>query len=204
MNNLPSSLRQIALFLERLPGIGQKTANRLALFFLKLPKEDLAAFAQSIRDLKEKTKYCKICLNLTEEEVCMICSDNRRDTSIITVVEDPLDLLSFEAGDIYQGVYHVLHGKIDPLNNVSPDDIYIEKLIERVSAPDSKATEVILATNLDMEGEATALYIKNKLLTLPNKLKVTRLAYGLPMGASLEYADYMTLKRSIDGRAEYK
>ena len=204
MNNLPSSLRQIALFLERLPGIGQKTANRLALFFLKLPKEDLAAFAQSITDLKDKTKYCAICLNLTEKEVCIICQDSRRDTHIITVVEDPLDLLSFEAGDIYQGVYHVLHGKIDPLNNIGPDDIQIEKLIERVSKSDSEVEEVILATNLDMEGEATALYIKNKLLTLGKKFKVTRLAYGLPMGASLEYADYMTLKRAIDGRGEYK
>lgn len=204
MNNLPSSLRQIALFLERLPGIGQKTANRLALFFLRLPKEDLEAFAASIRDLKEKTKYCTICLNFTEEDVCLICQDNRRDTKIITVVEDPLDLLSFEAGDIYQGVYHVLHGKIDPLNNMSPDDIYIDKLIERVNEPEATVEEIILATNLDMEGEATALYIKNKLLSLPKKLKVTRLAYGLPMGASLEYADYMTLKRAIDGRGEYK
>lgn len=209
MNNLPSSLKQIALFLERLPGIGQKTANRLALYFLRLPEEDLKRFAQSITDLKTKTKFCKICLNLTEEEICAICDDMKRDKSTITVVENSLDLLSFETGNIYNGIYHVLHGKIDPLNNIGPDDIYIEQLLKRVNPTSSKTSlgvkEIILATNLDMEGEATALYIKNRLLEIPErKFKITRLAYGLPMGANLEYADYMTLKHAIEGRDEYK
>jgi len=203
MNNLPSSLKQIALFLERLPGIGQKSANRLALYFLRLPEEDLKNFAESIIDLKTKTKFCTICLNLTEEEICGICDDNQRDKTTITVVENSLDLLSFETGNIYNGVYHVLHGKIDPLNNIGPDDIYIEKLLKRAKSDVIK--EIILATNLDMEGEATALYIKNRLLEVPGKkFKITRLAYGLPMGANLEYADYMTLKHAIDGRDEYK
>jgi len=209
MNTLPNSLKNISLFLERLPGIGQKSANRLAFHFLRLPNEDLLDFANNIRQLKERTKLCSICLNLTEESICTICSDARRDKGVITVVEDVLDLLSFETGNIYNGVYHVLHGRIDPLNHVGPDDIKIDKLIERVESGvrDSIVTEVILATNPDMEGEATAMYIRNKLDELQKdsakKCKVTRLAYGLPIGANLEYADYMTLKKAMEGRNSF-
>ena len=203
--NLPSSLKHISLFLERLPGIGQKTANRLAFYLLRLPDQDLKDFSRAISDLKEKTKRCKICKNLTEDEICAICSDPKRDKSIITVVEDVIDLLSFETGNIYEGVYHVLHGRIDPLNHVGPDDIFIDSLLSRISGVEVK--EVILAMNPDMEGEATAMFIRNKL----NEIKkdktldfaITRLAYGLPMGGNLEYADYMTLKKSIDGRNSY-
>lgn len=203
MTTLPSSLKKIAFFLERLPGIGEKTANRLAFQFLKLPDNDLQEFAENVKNLKTRTKFCKECLNLTEEEVCSICADSKRDKSIITVVEDVLDLLSFETGNIYNGVYHVLHGKIDPLNHMSPDDIKIKELIKRITNNKSQITEIILATSPDMEGEATAMYIKNKLKSQNSKVKISRLGYGLPMGANLEYADYMTLKKAMENRNSF-
>lgn len=209
MAGLPSNLKHIAYFLQRLPGIGEKTANRLAFYFLRLPQQELKELSESILQLKEKTKLCAECKNLTEHDRCSICENPNRDKTQITVVEDVLDLLSFETGNIYSGVYHVLHGKIDPLNNIGPDDIQIDALFERVKGED--IVEVVLATNLDMEGEATSMYIKEK-LKLENakrkankhkEFKVTRLAYGLPMGSNLEYADYMTLKRALEGRNEY-
>jgi recombination protein RecR len=203
MNTLPLSLKNIALFLERLPGIGEKTANRLAFQFLKLPDEDLQEFAENVANLKKRTKFCKECLNLTEDEICSICVDSKRDKSTITVVEDVLDLLSFETGNIYNGVYHVLHGKIDPLNHMSPDDIKIKELINRITNNKSQITEIILATSPDMEGEATAMYIKNKLKDQRSNIKITRLGYGLPMGANLEYADYMTLKKAMENRNNF-
>lgn len=209
-NNLPTSLKHVALFLERLPGIGTKTANRLAFYLLRFPQADLDEFSKSVKQLKEKTKLCRICMNFTEDsDTCPIDLDPTRDHSTITVVEEVLDLLSFETGNIYKGVYHVLHGKIDPLNNVRPEDIYIEKLILRIKKQPENIPiqEIILATNPDMEGEATAVYIKKQLEALEAKsglkFKITRLAYGLPIGASLEYADYMTLKKSIDGRNNF-
>lgn len=207
MSSLPNSLKNISLFLERLPGIGEKTANRLAFFLLNLSEEDLKEFAGNVSDLKSKTKLCKDCFSFTEKEICEICENNERDHTIICVVETVLDLLSFEQGRIYNGIYHVLHGKIDPLNRVGPDDIKIGALISRISDKKiggrSEIKEIILATNPDMEGEATAVYISNKLKVISSKLKVTRLAYGLPMGANLEYADYMTLKKAIEGRNKF-
>ncbi|MBI5127092.1 recombination protein RecR [Candidatus Roizmanbacteria bacterium] len=206
MSTLPNNLKKISLFLERLPGIGEKTANRLAFYFLRLPEEDLKDFSESISTLKEKTKFCKNCFNLTEDSLCEICLDSKRDHSIITVVETVLDLLSFETGNIYDGVYHVLQGKIDPLNHVGPDDIKINELFKRIKAA-GEVKEIILATSPDMEGEATAMFIKNKLSELTDSrikaLKITRLAYGLPIGANLEYADYMTLKKAIEGRNKF-
>jgi len=209
MANLPSSLRQISLFLERLPGIGEKTANRLAFYLLRLPEAELKDFGRAVSELKSKTKLCKTCFNFTEEEYCQICQDSRRDQSVITVVESVSDLLSLEQGNIYQGVYHVLHGRIDPLNNIGPDDIYLNQLITRIkdelASGRTKIKEIILATNPDMEGEATASYIRNKLkkLTEAKNIKITRLGYGLPMGANLEYADYLTLKKSLENRNDY-
>ena len=210
LNMLPNNLKNISLFLERLPGIGEKTANRLAFFLLNLPEEDLKEFAENVASLKLKTKLCKNCFNFTEKELCEICQDKMRDQSIVCVVETVLDLLSFEQGRIYNGVYHVLHGKIDPLNRVGPEDIKIRELINRIKTVSAKAAvkEIILATNPDMEGEATAMFIKNKLneicrdrtMSCP---KISRLAYGLPMGANLEYADYMTLKKAIEGRNKF-
>src|SRR3989338_8903308 len=210
VSSLPSNLKQIAFFLERLPGIGEKTANRLAFYFLRLPERDLKEFAQNITSLKSKTKLCKNCLNLTENELCAICIDKTRDQAVITVVEEVLDLLSFETGNIYKGLYHVLHGKIDPLNHIGPEDIRIEELLRRVRTASAKASavkEIILAMNPDMEGEATAMYIRDRLKEIKKRtganFKITRLAYGLPIGASLEYADYMTLRKAIEGRNEY-
>ena len=199
---LPDSLKHVALFFERLPGIGEKTANRLALYLLRLPESDLKAFGKQIAELKEKTKRCTRCMNLTEDELCGFCADPKRDHTLITVVESPLDLLAFEKGGIYKGVYHVLHGRIDPLNNVGPDDIYIQALIDRVRN-DTAITEIILATNPDMEGEATALYIQKQIQNLNSNLKITRLAYGLPMGASVEYADYGTLGKALENRKSF-
>lgn len=206
MNGLPRSLRQIALFLERLPGIGEKTANRLAFYFLRLPESDLKEFAKHLVELKQKTKLCKNCFNLTEEVLCSICEDPKRDQQTITVVEDALDLISFEAGNMYDGVYHVLHGKIDPLNHIGPEDIYVNQLFNRLKKL-KNVKEVILATNPDMEGEATAMYIRNKLKEFKKEegmdFEVSRLGYGLPMGANLEYADYMTIKKSMENRNKY-
>lgn len=213
MANLPSSLKQVSLFLERLPGIGSKSANRLAFYLLRLPDQDLKDFAQHISQLKAKTKRCSNCMNLTEEDVCSICQDVMRDKGKITVVEDVLDLVSFETGNIYDGMYHVLHGRIDPLNHIGPDDIFIDKLLQRIRPSDSSdeenpITEVILAMNPDMEGEATAMYIRNKLQEIKQEhnldFSITRLGYGLPMGGNLEYADYMTLRKAIENRSRFE
>ena len=200
---LPNNLKNISLFLERLPGIGEKTANRLTFFLLNLPEEDLKEFAGNVATLKSKTKLCKLCFNFTEHEICEICKDQKRDHSVVCVIETVLDLLSFEQGRIYNGLYHVLHGKIDPLNRVGPEDLKIRDLELRIKNSKFEIKEIILATNPDMEGEATAMYIKNKLEIKNEKLKITRLAYGLPLGANLEYADYMTLKKAIEGRNRF-
>lgn len=203
MYSLPKSLKQISLFLERLPGIGEKTANRLAFYLLRMPEEDLKQFGLAVSQLKTKTKLCSICLNFTEDKLCTICRDKNRNQKIITVVESVLDLVALEQGNIYHGVYHVLHGRIDPLNNIGPNDIYISSLISRVENAKGRIEEIILATNPDMEGEATATYIKNQLKNNNPKLKITRLGYGLPIGANLEYADYMTLRKALENRNNY-
>lgn len=204
---LPDSLKQIALFFERLPGIGEKTANRLALYLLRMPASDLQEFGKQLSELKEKTKKCSVCMNLSEKETCTLCADTKRDKATITVIESPLDLLSFEKGNIYKGLYHVLHGRIDPLNNIGPDDIYISALLDRVKKTGTEIREVILATNPDMEGEATAMYIKKRLDEIKTgtglDFSITRLAYGLPMGASVEYADYGTLGKAIENRRSF-
>ncbi len=208
---LPESLKQIALFLERLPGIGEKTANRLALYLLRMPESDLKEFGKKIAELKEKTKRCSVCMNLCENTTCSICDNAKRDKATIAIVESPLDLLSFEKGNIYHGTYHVLHGRIDPLNNVGPDDIFISPLLKRVltqvQTDKQQLKEIILATNPDMEGEATAMYIRKKLEEIQKETQasflITRLAYGLPMGASVEFADYGTLSKAIENRRTF-
>ena len=207
MNSLPKSLKKAIEFFEKLPGIGPKTAKRLGFYLLRLPQIDLEEFARSITDLKKNSHYCHICFNLTENTVCAICEDLNRDKSTIAIVEDVLDLLSMEAGNQYKGVYHVLHGRIDPLNYISPEDIQIASLLNRVKKNGDKINEIILATNPNTEGEATAMYLKKQLAEIlasgTIKFKVTRLAYGLPIGAYLEYADYMTLARAMEGRREF-
>ena len=167
-----------------------------------LTSEKLSEELKNEVEVKAKEQAC-IAINFTEKEICEICEDGERNHSTICVVETVLDLLSFEQGRIYNGVYHVLHGKIDPLNRVGPDDLKIRNLESRIQNSESKIKEIILATNPDMEGEATAVYISNKLRIKNSELRISRLAYGLPMGANLEYADYMTLKKAIEGRNKF-
>ena len=183
---------------ERLPGIGKKTAQRLAYFVLQLPDSEAKEFSDAILEAHEKIKYCKICKNLTDEDVCHVCSSNARDKSIICVVEDPRDVVALERTGDFSASYHVLHGAISPLNGVGPDQIYIKELLGRIAA--GPVQEVIMATNPTVEGEATAMYI-SKLLK-PLGVKVTRLAYGIPVGGDLEYADEVTLSRALIGRSE--
>jgi len=204
---LPKSLQQVSLFMQRLPGIGEKSANRLAFYLLRMPDPDLKAFAEHLSELKSRTKRCSICMNLTEDDMCGICADPGRDRTRITVVEDVLDLVSMNTGNIYDGLYHVLHGRIDPLNHIGPDQIFIDTLFDRLDPKHNlgvQVTEIILATNPDMEGEATAMYIRNKLQDMIATRKITvhisRLGYGMPMGGNLEYADYMTLRKALENR----
>lgn len=183
---------------ERLPGIGKRTAQRLAYFVLQMSDGDAKEFAAAIIEAHEKIKYCKVCKNLTDQDLCNVCRNSARDKSIICVVEDPRDVLALEKTGEFSGSFHVLHGVISPLNGVGPDQIYIKELLERISAEPVK--EVIMATNPTVEGEATAMYI-SKLLK-PLGVKVTRLAYGIPVGGDLEYADEVTLLRALIGRSE--
>lgn len=183
---------------ERLPGIGKKSAIRLAYHVLKMPKETAKSFAESILEAQSNIHYCSVCCAFTDKETCDICSDISRNSSVICVVEDSKDIESIEKTHEFNGTYHVLHGVISPLNGVGPDDIRILELINRVKS--SEVEEVIMATNPTVEGEATSMYISKLLKNLD--VKITRLAYGIPIGATLEYADEMTLSRAILGRNE--
>jgi len=198
MDFFPSALENLIDKFAMLPGIGRKSAQRLAFYILSLPDEKATAFAESIIDAKEKVQTCLICLNLTDNEHCTICNNARRDVSVVCVVSDPKGVLAIERSHEYSGRYHVLHGVISPMNNVGPDDIRIKELIARVS--DGSVEEVIMATNPDVEGETTARYISR--LLQPFEVKVTRLAYGIPVGSSLEFADDATLMRALEGRLE--
>lgn len=204
---IPKDLQRSIDFFEKLPGIGPKTAKRLGFYLLRMPETELQSISSHLATLKQSTMYCKKCFNLSEEELCPICQDSTRDTGIIAVVEDVLDLLSFETGNHYNGVYHVLHGRIDPLNYIGPDDLYIPQFIDRIMADKDTISEIILATNPNTEGEATAMFIRKRLQERLNgesdRIVITRLAYGLPIGADLEYADYMTIKRSMEGRKAF-
>jgi recombination protein RecR len=188
---------------EKLPGIGPKTAQRLTFYLLHVPQNQLDEFAEALAGLKKNTVLCSICFNVAEVDPCPICTDQNRNKSIICVVEQPLDVLAIEKTGDYKGVYHVLHGAISPLNNIGPDELYIKQLIDRITNYQLPITEIILATNPNMEGEATAMYIKKQLKTQNAKLKITRLGQGLPTGADLEYADEVTLSRALEGRREY-
>lgn len=182
----------------RLPGIGQKTAQRLAFHVLDMPKEDAQRFADAITQAKSTVFTCKVCQNLTDSEICPICSNPNRDPGVICVVADPRDVLAFERTREYNGLYHVLHGVISPMNHIGPDDIRIRELLQRVA--DTDVREVIIATNPDTEGEATAMYLAR--LLKPFGVAVTRLAYGIPVGGHLEYIDEVTLMRALEGRRE--
>jgi recombination protein RecR len=186
--------------LEGLPGIGPKTAQRLAYYMLRFPQDRLERFAEAVERLKKDTKMCERCFNVDEESPCRICSDRGRNSSQICVVETPLDLLALERSDGYTGVYHVLHGVINPLNNIGPNDIYLPQLLKRIK--EEQVDELIIATNPSMEGEATAMYIADKVKEMGEKVRVTRIGRGLPTGADLEYADDTTLSRAMEGRKE--
>jgi recombination protein RecR len=191
---------------ESLPGIGPKSAARLAYYLLHVPQERLEKFADSLNRLRKDTKVCKICFNIGEEELCPICAESGRDTSIVCVVEQPLDLIAMERSEGFKGVYHILGGVISPLSNIGPDELFISQLLERVKT--GKVKELIIATNPSMEGEATAMYITHKIREVESKkdkvesLKITRIGRGLPTGAEVEYADSMTLTRAMENRRE--
>jgi recombination protein RecR len=205
MNILPKSLVQLIESFEKLPGIGPKTAQRLSFYLLHVPQSELDGFADNVKNLKLRTTLCSICKNTTEQDPCIICSSNRRDRTVICVVEQPTDVLSIEKTGTFAGLYHVLHGIIDPLNNIGPDEIYISHLLSRVTTANGTITEIILATNSNMEGEATAMYIQKELEKISNgsTINITRLAHGLPVGADLEYTDEVTIRRALEGRRAY-
>lgn len=198
MSFFPATLENLIDKFASLPGIGRKSAQRLAFYLLSLPDSEAQAFADAVVAAKTNVHCCKICQNLTEGEVCSICSSDRRDRSTICVVSEPRDVLSIERGHEYNGLYHVLHGVLSPMSHVGPDDIRIKELLQRVA--DDEVDEVIMATNPDTEGEATAMYISR--LLKPFNIRVTRLAYGIPVGSNLEFADDATLNRAIEGRTE--
>lgn len=198
MQYFPAALQELAEQFGRLPGVGSKTAQRLAFHVLSLPVEDAQAFADAIVEAKRTVHTCPICQNLTDREICPICDDGLRDMGVICVVADPKDVIAMERSREFNGVYHVLHGVISPLNHISQDDIKIKELLIRVGT--GQVREVIMATNPDTEGEATAMYISR--LLRPMEVKVTRLAYGVPVGSQLEYADEVTLSRALEGRKE--
>lgn len=194
----PRSLATLIERLKRLPGVGEKTAQRLAFFILKIPREEVERLARALVEVKERIHHCSVCYALTDEDPCTICRSPDRDRSLICVVEEPNDQMAIERTGEFKGSYHVLMGALSPLDGVGPQDIKIAELVERIQGGGIK--EVILATNPNMEGEATALYLAKHLR--PLGVKVTRIARGLPVGGDLEYADEMTLARSLEGRRE--
>ncbi|WP_313529799.1 recombination mediator RecR [Anaerotignum sp.] len=197
MNYYGNPITRLIEELAALPGIGGKSAQRLAFHIIHMPREQVAGLSEAILEAKDKVRYCSVCCNLTEEDVCPICANAKRDRSVIMVVEDPRDMAAYERTKEFHGVYHVLHGAISPMTGVSPQDIRIKELVSRM---DDVVKEVILATNPNVEGEATAMYI-SKLLK-PLGVKVTRIANGVPVGGDLEYVDEITLSRALEGRRE--
>lgn len=211
---IPRPILNLIEYFERLPGIGPKTAQRLTFFLLNFPKEDLERFGDTLVELKTKTKLCSICKNVTEHDICSVCSDPTRDKKQIAVVAGPMDTIALDKAG-FKGVYHVLHGIIDPLNNVGPEEIFVKELLERITKLDSDVSfedmgegkggvEIILATNTSMEGESTAMYISKMIREGgfdEEKVRITRIARGLPVGGDIEYADDITLSRALEGRA---
>ena len=198
MQYFPAALQDLTDQFARLPGIGGKTAQRLAFYVLGLPAQEAQAFADAILEAKKTVHTCPVCQNLTDRQICPICDDDLRDHSVICVVAEPKDVIAMERSREFNGLYHVLHGVISPLNHITQDDIRIKELLQRVS--EGQVQEIIMATNPDTEGEATAMYISR--LLRPMEVKVTRLAYGVPVGSQLEYADEVTLSRALEGRQE--
>lgn len=198
---LPKSVQNLIEEFSKLPGIGPKSAARLAFYLLSKPDYDVERFGLSLINLKKNLKVCTLCFNISELDICRVCDDGGRDKGIIAVVEEPLDVIALEKSGVYSGLYHVLGGSIDPLNGIGPEQLRIAQLLARVE--NNEVKEIILATNPDFEGEATATYIKDRVTKAGNQTKITRIARGLPVGGDLEYADEVTLKRSMEGRGEY-
>lgn len=199
MSILPKSIETLINEFAKLPGIGQKSAQRLAFYLLKAKQEDLAKFALALSELKKSVVSCSHCQNISESDPCVICQDQRRDKKTICVVEDTLDLIALEQTGDFRGQYHVLHGAISPVEGIGPDDLKIKDLLSRIKKDDTK--EIILATNPSIEGEATAMYLAK--LIKPLNIKTTRIARGIPTGGDLEYADETTLSNALEGRKEY-
>ena len=194
----PEPVTRLIEAFAQLPGIGPKTASRLTFYLLRRPAEQAEVLADALRDLKQKTVFCSICFNITEQSPCAICRDEGRDRSILCVVEEPLDVVAIDRTGEYPGLYHVLHGAISPVEGIGPDELRINELLSRLRA--EPVEEVLLATNPNLEGEATAMYLAR--LIQPLGVRVTRLARGLPVGGDLEYADAVTLGRALEGRRE--
>jgi recombination protein RecR len=202
MSTLPKSIQNLINELSRLPGIGPKTASRLAFYLLKQPSVDLGSFAQAIENLQKDIIYCNTCHNMTEKNPCIVCADNKRNKNLICVVEDPLDVVAMDQIDGFDGLFHVLGGVISPIDGMGPENLKIQQLLDRLKDPETK--EVIFATNPSLEGEATAMYVA-RLLRDPafSHVKITRIGRGLPMGGDLEYADEYTLSKALEGRREF-
>jgi len=204
MQILPKSIGNLIDSFEKLPGIGPKSASRLTFYLLHVPQDMLDAFGQAVINLKKNTVYCSNCFNVGESDPCVICSDPGREEDVVCVVENPINILNLEKTGKFRGLYHVLHGVIDPLNNIGPDELKITELLARTRK--GKIKELIIATNPNMEGEATAMYIKREIINqkennpVIRRIDITRLANGLPIGADLEYADEITLSKAIEGR----
>ncbi len=199
MQIIPTSVERLIAELEKLPGIGPKSASRLAFYLIKAPPQDVEGLGTSLLTLKDNLQHCRTCYNFAESEQCAVCASTGRDDHAICVVEDPLDIVALERARSFKGRYHVLHGAIAPIEGIGPEQLKVAELVERLK--DTVVEEVIIATNPNLEGEATALYLQK--LIKPLVPKVTRLASGLPMGGDLEYADELTLSRAIDGRREF-
>lgn len=202
---VPKVIEKLIESFEKLPGIGPKTAQRLTFYLLHVPQSELEDFAQNLTSLKNQTVLCSVCKNVAEGDPCSICADPTREKGEIMVVEQPLDILAIERSGKYKGVYHVLHGAINPLENIGPEELFIDDLVKRVKNG-LRVEEVILATNPTMEGEATAMYISSKIKSQNSNgktVKITRLGVGIPTGADIEYADETTIVQSIEGRRVY-
>ena len=194
----PATVENLIDKFAALPGVGKKSASRLAFFVLSMPEGEAESFAEAILEAKRKVHFCPVCQNLTDTDLCPICASAKRDQSIICVVSEPKDVLSVERGHEYNGVYHVLHGVISPMNHIGPDDLRISELVARVAK--GNVAEVIMATNPDTEGDTTAMYISR--LLKPFDVKVSRLAYGIPVGSNIEFVDDATIMRALNGRVE--
>jgi len=197
-NILPQPVQQLIDEFARLPGIGPKSASRLTFYLLRAANDQALNLAEALQDLKQRTQFCSICFNITEDDPCLICQDETRDEQLLCVVEEPLDVLAIERSRAFYGRYHVLHGAISPVEGIGPEDLKVDELIQRVKQ--GEFSELILATNPTLEGESTALYLQRRLTEV--SVKLTRLARGLPVGGDLEYTDEITLSRALEGRQE--